>query len=204
MRLLIYDKTCVGKPGRLGLTHSWIAGALLYKGLGRFDACRGVSSWEEAFDYLANFRRDHPLSEVQYWGHGKWGLARVQRDSFALDSLRAGHPHHKALERLRQERSWAASPLLWFRTCETVGAHAGQKFAVELADFFHADVAGHTYIIGPWQSGLHRVSPGQKPDWDPEEGIRKGDATNPTRALWSWPHRPNTIHCLQSRIPPTI
>ena len=40
LRLIVYDRTCTGRPARPGLTHSWIAGAWLYGRLDRIDAAR--------------------------------------------------------------------------------------------------------------------------------------------------------------------
>ncbi|MDQ3340313.1 MAG: DUF4347 domain-containing protein [Myxococcota bacterium] len=194
MRLLVYDRTCVHDRGRLSTV--WSAGSRLYRMLGRIDASRGVESWDEAFEWLAS--HDEPIREIQYWGHGKWGRALVREDSFDADSL-AGH-HRDAIAAVRERL--APDALVWFRTCETFGAHAGHDFAQRLADTLGARVAGHTYIIAFHQSGLHGLAPGMRPDWSPEEGLASGTAADPKRALWSKRTAPRTVTALTGKIPP--
>jgi hypothetical protein len=90
---------------------------------------------------------------------------------------------------------------IWFRTCETFGAQAGHSFAERVSDFFGCRAAGHTYIIGAWQSGLHSIGPGERARWPIEEGLREGTPSAPQRAFGSAPWRPNTIHALVSDVP---
>lgn len=196
---MIYDATCTGRGVLPGLTHSWIAGALLYQGLGRLDASRGVTTWEEGLHWLADHQVERPIAEVQFWGHGKWGEARVAGDILDERSLVAGHTHEAALRRVRARLTDDA--LFWFRTCETFGAHKGHAFARDFTDYLGCAGAGHTFIIGPWQSGLHRLAPGATPHWSADEGIEEGSAALPTRALWSGRRAPNTITCLHSVVP---
>lgn len=85
--------------------------------------------------------------------------------------------------------------------CETFGAEIGQRFAKAWVDFFNCRAAGHTYIIGPFQSGLHILKPGEEPNWSPWEGLKDGTPAAPKHALWSRPSVPNTITCLHGRIP---
>ena len=91
--------------------------------------------------------------------------------------------------------------LLWFRTCETLGARPGQDFAAALADATGARIAGHTFVIGFYQSGLHCLRPGVAPHWSDSEGLARGSATQPELALTSAPNAPNTITCLSGKIP---
>ena len=197
-RLLIYDRTCRGRRWAPGLTHSWIAGALIYRGLRRFDAYRGVRSWEEALAWLA--ARRHPIAEVQYWGHGKWGELYIAQDKLDNSSLQSDSPHYPALSTIR-EKMCGPQALWWFRTCESFGAKKGQQFARAWTDFFGCRSAGHTYVIGPLQSGLHSLAPGQTPHWSAAEGIFQGSPEEPVRAYASNFRAPNTIHCLQGHIP---
>jgi hypothetical protein len=90
---------------------------------------------------------------------------------------------------------------LWFRTCETFGADRGQRFACALGDRMGVRVAGHTFVIGVWQSGLHALDPGARPSWDPREGLVEGNAARPIRAAPSMPGAPNTITCFSGSIP---
>lgn len=199
LRVIVYDRTCTGRAALPGLTHSWIAGAWLYGRLGRVDAAFGVASWAEAFAHLARIAPGRRIGEVQYWGHGKWGSARVGREVLDARALSRGAAHRAGLDTLRARL--AEDALVWFRTCETAGAHSGQRFVRDLAEHLGARVAGHTYIIGPWQSGLHCLRPGQAPAWDPAEGLREGTPAAPRRARWSRPGAPRTITCLTGELP---
>lgn len=197
MRLMIYDRTCVHTGGiPVGLTHSWIVGARLYGAMGRFDAWYGAADWTEALEWAA---RHEGISEIQFWGHGNWGLARIGSDRLDATALRSSHRLHAALESVRA--NFSPEGLWWFRTCDTLGADRGHGFARRWTDFFGGSVAGHTHIIGPWQSGLHRLQAGAKPHWPATEGVREGTAGAPRRSTWSVPGLPNTIHCLRGRIP---
>jgi len=192
VRLLVYDRTCVRKRGRL--SPIWKAGAGLYKRLGRIDAAHGVASWDEALTWLASHDEIH---EVQYWGHGKWGLAFVEEDKLDAGSLAGRHaaPLAAIRERLAPDALW------WFRTCETFGAHAGHDFAQRFSDTLGARVAGHTFIIGYHQSGLHGLAPGMRPEWSADEGLLEGTAADPQRARRSKPWSPRTVTALTAAVP---
>jgi hypothetical protein len=197
---MIYDRTCTGRGPLPGLTHSWMAGALLYRGLGRLDAWRGVASWGEALAWLADVQLERPISEIQFWGHGKWGEARVDQEILDDSALLSSSEYAPHLRRIRA-RLTGEDALWWFRTCETFGATKGHAFARAWTDYFGCAGAGHTYIIGPWQSGLHRLAVGDTPTWSDEEGLAEGSAAEPRRALWSKRTSPNTISCLHGEVP---
>ena len=179
MRVVVFDRTD-------RLTAAWAPGSLLYRALGRVDATKGVASWDEAIAYLAS--RPEPITELQYWGHGTWG--RVLVDGEALDA-----DHIARLAPLRHVL--APGALVWLRTCETFGSDVGIAFAERLADYLGARVAGHTYVIGFLQSGLHALHPGSRADWSRDEGIVAGRSS----AKWSGLREPNTITCLHNSIP---
>ena len=84
---------------------------------------------------------------------------------------------------------------------ETFGAAPGHDFARRLTDFLGCRAAGHTYIIGGWQSGLHSLAPGEQPAWSPHEGLKLGPPEAPREALWSRRSAPNTIHFLSGKVP---
>jgi hypothetical protein len=201
LRLLVYDATQRTRPPRaLGL--SWQVGSYLYRGLGHIDAALGARSFEEAFAWLATHERERPIAELQFWGHGKWGRALIDRESLDRRALSRGHPLHGGLSAFRERLSDDA--LVWFRTCETLGAEPGHTFASALSDFLGASVAGHTFVIGFFQSGLHRLRPGVKPNWSAAEGLSRGTAERPEAAFSSGPRQPNTITCLTGRIPDSV
>jgi hypothetical protein len=195
VRVVIYDRTCVTSRGHL--TPAWATGSLLYRALGRVDVRRGVSSWDEAFAFLTTV--PEPITELQYWGHGKWGAAFIAGDALDAGAIAPAGRLHAGLEALRARL--APEALVWFRTCETLGARPGIDFATRLADFLNARVAGHTYIIHAYQSGLCGVAPGAACTWSPSEGLLEGTPEAPRRARSSAPWAPRTIHFLNGRIP---
>jgi hypothetical protein len=101
--------------------------------------------------------------------------------------------------------------LVWFRCCSAFGA-SGRSFAVAAAERLRCRVAGHTHIIGFFQSGTHSLRPGERPTWAEAEGVHfqaisEGGANTTRRALGalkSSPFRPNTITCLQPDLPDGI
>ncbi len=199
---MIYDRTCTGRTLLPGLTHVWAAGGAVFSWLGRFDARLGVRSWAEALDWLAAFEPSRPIAEVQYWGHGKWGAPRVWGESLREDCLLKDHELRPRLDAVAKRMCKGRDGLWWFRTCETFGAELGQRFASAFADRLGCRAAGHTFIIGHVQSGLHSVLPGETPSWAPDEAIEEGTPEHPKRAAWSRLRAPNTITFLQSNLPP--
>lgn len=199
LRLMVFDKTCAGKHVLPGLSTAWRSGALLYRALGRLDASFGATSWDEAFGWLATFRAAEPIDEIQYWGHGNWGVVWIARDRFGAEAFASGHPLHTKLEAVRERL--APDALVWLRTCEAFGADRGLDFAARFADFTGVRVAGHTFIIDALQSGLHGVAPGVAPDWSPAEGILEGTPAAPKRARRSSPIAPRTVTCFDGTIP---
>ncbi len=201
LRLMIFDRTCAGRRGLPGLSRAWLTGGLLYRGLRRLHATRGVSSWGEALEWIASHDPSRPIASLQFWGHGKWGEARVGDEPLNVHALKPTHRLYPGLQALRERLLPDGSSLFWFRTCETLGADPGHNFARRFSEQLNARIAGHTYIIGPWQSGLHSLAPGEVPSWSPEEGLFEGSTANPKRARGSKRGEPNTIHCLQGQIP---
>ena len=113
--------------------------------------------------------------------------------------LAPGHALSPSLAAVRERLSPGAR--FWFRTCETFGAQPGYDFARAWTDYFGRAAAGHTYVIGFWQSGLHRLDPGNAPTWPLDEGLLEGTPESPRRAKPSSPREPNTIHCFDSSFP---
>jgi hypothetical protein len=221
LRLMIYDATCTRdlpwpRPSREGLlrkvhdrlevvplpglSHFWAGGGLLYAGLRRIDRFAGFTDWETALRWLAEIEPSRTIGEIQFWGHGKWGAAKIDREPLDIETLALDHRLRRPLEAIR-ERLDHDGALWWFRTCETFGAEPGHAFAQAWTEFFGCRAAGHTYVIGPWQSGLHSLEPGETPRWSVAEGLTAGTPDDPRAARWSRLGEPNTISCLHGRIP---
>ncbi|HYQ14781.1 MAG TPA: DUF4347 domain-containing protein [Polyangiaceae bacterium] len=198
LRLVVYDATQASRPPR-ALGWSWRYGTQLYRALGRVDAAYGARSFSDALAWLGRCQPAQPIQELQFWGHGKWGRIFIDAEMLDRAVLEPGHAHHRAFQTVRERLSPDA--LLWFRTCETLGAQAGHDFARALGDATGARVAGHTYVIGYFQSGLHCARPGVAPSWPVTEGLARGSADAPERALSSSPSAPNTVTCLSGSIP---
>src|SRR6187399_566015 len=198
LRLVIYDATQRSRRPR-ALGFSWQYGTHFYRALGRVDGAYGASSFADAFAWLRKHESSRAIAELQFWGHGKWGSVFIDREPLDRDLLRPGHRHHAAFSAFRERLT--PNALLWFRTCETLGARPGQDFAAALGDATGARVAGHTFVIGFYQSGLHCLRPGESPRWSDTEGLARGSAAQPEAALPSSPSAPNTIACLTGRIP---
>jgi hypothetical protein len=198
LQLVVYDRTCRGQIG-LGLTNAWSAGLRLYRVFGRVHSGYGARSFVDALDWLATVESNQRIASVQLWSHGKWGNARIGDQLLDERALLRGSALAPRLESLRARLLPGA--LFWFRTCESFGALRGQRFARAFADFMGCRVGGHSYVIGAWQSGLHGLEPGAQPSWDPAEGLAGGSPEHPIRALPSSPGAPNTISCLEARIP---
>lgn len=200
MKLLVYDRTCRGRFAP-GLSAAWATGARFYSALGRLDAHFAATSWPKALDWLASHGGDAPIDEIQFWGHGKWGDARIADGPLDVRALKPSSPLYASLCAIRGRIARGKNGLFWFRTCESFGADRGHDFAQAWSDFFGCRVAGHTYVIGYWQSGLHSILPGEIPSWSADEGLAEGTAAQPVRALLSTPFAPNTITCFDGRIP---
>ncbi|MEL6179258.1 MAG: hypothetical protein AAFS10_09900 [Myxococcota bacterium] len=210
LRVMIYDATCRTASFKLrghkrhlpiGLSHSWRAGAVLYRGWGRLDHTAGFSDWATALTWLANVEPERPLGSIQFWGHGRWGHILIDKEPLSRTALSPNHVLHGHLKAI-QERLCGPEALWWFRTCETFGAEPGHHFARTWTDFMACQAAGHTFVIGPWQSGLHSLKPGATPHWSPSEGLQAGRPDAPLKAFMSGPRYPHTIHCLQGQVPP--
>ena len=184
LRLMVYDRTCGA------LTASWWVGGHLGRAMGRLDARAGFDRWADAVRWLCDQGRSRPIGEIQYWGHGHPGYVRMAGERLDRSALEPGHPLHEALLQLRDRLAPGGQALFWFRTCETFAGPEGHAFARAWTRFFSARAAGHTFIIGPLQSGLHVLAPGEEPSWPREEGGH----------VWSSLRAPATISCLQGTV----
>lgn len=193
-RVMVYDAT----EENFLLGASWWWGAKLYRARGDVDAYKGVRSFEEMVRWLLSLNTD--LSEVQFWGHGWFGFFAIAKRWISARVLdpKDDRGLYPLLVDLRS-RFVGDDALWWFRTCSTFGGEMGHEFAKEWANFFEMTVAGHTHIIGPWQSGLHTLGVDEEPGWDAREGWT-GSPSKP-KGKHSFPWVPNTIFATQGDIP---
>lgn len=199
LRLVVWDATGHGAARvQPALTASWRYGVKLY-GLRpsstRVDATFGATCWQDAFAWLCSVRPGERIDEVQYWGHGLPGRVLIATDVLTSMSLAPGAPLAADVDAFVARLS-GPQALVWFRTCGAFGGAVGHAFAAACASRFGCRVAGHTFIIGPLQSGLHTVSPSSPPSWPLTEGQGAAGAL-----LSSSPSAPNTISCLHGAIP---
>ncbi len=198
VRYLLFDTTCVGQDGRAPLSWVWRAGARLFRLLGRFDGVFGARSWPEALDWLT--RQPGPITEVQFWGHGRFGRALIDRDVLDARALSPSHPLYSRLCLVRDQLE-GPKALWWWRTCETYGADSGHAFAAAWTAFLGCRTAGHTHVIAAYQSGLVGLHPGQHPFWPADLGILRGTPASPELGVSSRGREVRTIHLL-TRYPP--
>ncbi len=193
------DGTSSGGPG---LSPAWYAGTLLHRLTGAADATLGARTWTEALAWATRTaeERGRPVGSLQVWGHGGWGFMRLGDTRLDEGSLR---PEHALAPLLDAFRAHLAGPeaALWLRCCSAFGAAAGRRFAVAASRRLQCRVAGHTYIIGPFQSGTHSVRPGQEPAWDPSEGVTCDAGGVAVSPKWSGPFEPATVSCLRLGLP---
>lgn len=182
----------------VGLTHSWFAGGRLYRWMRWIDRCEGFSSWESALKWVAEYEGDRPIQQLQVWGHGSPGRSWFSGEPIHKSSVTYG-PHSENLQKIASRMT--DDGLIWFRNCSVFAGTRGREFGKAWAKNMDCRIAAHTYIIGPFQSGLHCLSPGQEPAWDPMEGIAAGTPDRPTKLKNSLPWSPNTTFMLSSDVP---
>lgn len=179
----------------LGLTHSWIAGGMLYRFFGQIDEYRGFLSWTDALLWLGSTDRKNKIKEVQFWGHGTPGRSWMLEDG-CLDANSPTSQQYGDLLRILRERL-TPDARLWFRNCSVFAGEPGHNFARKWTDFFQCRVSAHTHIINFWQAGLHTARPGIAPHWPVEEGRVDGVDGREISKYSS----PNRITCLHNYFP---
>lgn len=180
------------------LRFSWVTGGHFYKLFRGVEETKGCYNWTEALNYLSNVDSDKKIKSIQFWGHGSPGRVWINGDFLSVRSLLASSTHRSYLLKLKERLT--PESVIWFRSCNVFAGQEGYLFAIAFSQFMNCVVAGHTFIVGPWQSGLHTIKPGERPSWSKEEGIKKKE-NGETQMLWSKPWSPNTIFCLTGQIP---
>lgn len=191
LSLMFYDNSVWAKEM---LVNTWTAGGKLYKLFRNVDHFIGVSSWEEAFEWLNTVAPGQKIKQIQFWGHGSPGKVWINGKSlsrFVKNPASAYHEHALELKKRLTEDS-----TIWFRSCAVFSRQEGHDFAKDMSTFFNCKIAAHTYIVAFFQSGLHSLKPGQTPSWSITEGVNLDGKT-----LWSRINSPNTIICLQGVVP---
>jgi len=146
----------------------------------------GVSSWHDALDKITDaVPPGTRLMELQLWGDGAPGMPTINGKS-------APDIFWKELANLVM-----ADSLVWFRMCSVFFGHKGQAFAERTANELNCRIAGHTRVIGPLQSGLWTLRPGQTPRWADGMATDHGDWQD-YKSSW---HAPRTIFCTTMKVP---
>lgn len=195
LRLMTYDASDWDFDQGGLLTRSWYAGAILYKLCRAIDLVKPAKSWAEALQWVTHIEPDKKIDMWQFWGHGLPGAAYINGEAIKSSIFDENHPLHSYLIKLRNRLHPKST--VWFRTCLTFNGKQGKEFAKLLSNFLGCRVAAHTFLIGPFQSGLHTLVPGQEPCWPDNEGL---DEKTGKRHM-SYPWHPNTISCLRGSIP---
>jgi hypothetical protein len=197
-RVATPDGRAIGSPG---LSPIWRAGTILHRLTRAADASLGATSWVEALTWAAATSRERgrPIASVQVWGHGGWGSMAIGGTTLDAAALRPDHALAGPLDAFSRALA-GPEALFWMRCCSAFGHSVGQRFAEALAVRLGCRVAGHTHIIGFFQSGTHSLRPGEKAGWPADEGVRKSDG-RATGALTSTPGAPNTVSCLSLGFP---
>jgi len=192
------DGRALGSPG---LSPIWRAGTVLHRLTGAADASLGATSWSEALAWAADTSRarGRPIGSVQIWGHGGWGSMALGKTALDAAALRPDHALAAPIDALRGCLDGPES-LFWMRCCSAFGHSIGQRFAEALALRLGCRVAGHTHIIGFFQSGTHSLRPGERAGWPVDEGVLREDG-RATGARWSTRSAPNTVSCLSLGLP---
>ena len=193
LRVMLFDKSCRGRGLAPGLSHAWGGGGVLFRALGRFDAVHGAWSWSAALDWLIAVSTDHPIAEIQFWGHGEWGGLWIDEELMTAAALAPGHYLHDRLATVRDRLVPGGSALWWFRSCDVFGTQTGHDFARAWTRFFGCRAAGHTHHIMMLQSGLHVLGPDEEPTWPLDEGIEPGLAHARESSLRA-PHTITFLH----------
>lgn len=198
-RLMIYDQTTIVDGLDLktdALAYSWALGGELYRSLRSLDKIKGVSSWNEALNWILIEGKKEPISMIQYWGHGSPGCAHI-----GLDVLVNNDTWDNEIKEISTYLT--DDCLFWFRTCATFAGIHGQKFAKDFANKICCRVAGHTYNINFFHSGLHAVLPNESPTWSTNEGV-ESFIDNHYILKKSSIFAPSTIICLQANLPKNL
>jgi hypothetical protein len=177
---------------------SWITGGHFYKMFRSLEEVKGCLGWHEALEYLISVQPERKIDSIQFWGHGSPGTVWINGETLNMRSLLASSKHRALLLKLKERLS--SDSVVWFRSCNVAATSEGQLFMQSLANILGCRIAAHTFIVHPWQSGLHTVGPGEEPDWPVDEGVSV-NKDGSLKMLISKPWSPNTVFCLTSKIP---
>lgn len=176
MKIVLFDSS---EGGALGW--SWSVGSFR-PGWTRIGAGSWLNDADSKLD--AAVRPGTRLKELQIWGHGTPGAPEM--DGEPMPSL--------FVDRL--SLLVEPSSLVWFRSCSTFFGNSGQAFAERTSNKLGCRIAGHTHVIGIWQSGLYSVEPGLAGDWP----TNKYSNCDWTKLKSGWRER-RTINCLRMSFP---
>ena len=198
LRLMIYDRSCPRPWFLPGLSQVWGLGRHLYRALGRLDASRGAASWAEALDWLATVQPEAPIAEIQFWGHGRWGLARIgERGARRQRAAAPGTPTTPGWRACAIGCCPDGDALWWFRTCETFGTETRAGLRPRLDTLFRLPRRRPHLRDRRLAERAAFAAPGASARLVGRRGRGAGRLAEPD----SGPGAPNTITFLHGRIP---
>ena len=181
MRVIIYDASEKSYLGR-----SWKIGAALFKARGVVDLIIPAHSWDEAFKALGDLP-PRSVKRIQVWGHGSPGRPLIAGERAPT----------QALIGVLRSVMFGAFSSIWFRACSVAQGDDGKRWVGHVAQAAGCRVAAHTFIVGPWQSGLRVALPDDPPSWSSREGNDPATGEH----LWSRPGAVRTVSMMAADIP---
>lgn len=170
----------------------------LYRTFCHTKLVKGFDSWSDALHWVNGVEYGHPIRSLQVWGRGGFGSVFIGERCLNIRALSTESHFYGDLVTLRARLTPDAT--IWFRSSHTFGSDIGQRFAEAFTKFMGCTVAGHTYGLNAFHSGLRTLEPGTKPDWPELEGLvdaRDGTMQKAGSAPWF----PRTILFTQNTIP---
>ena len=184
-RVLLVDASAYD-PLRL----TWRVGHLI-ESRQRFTHRLYVHSWDEAMERLCAIGEREKLSELQFWGHGAPGRVLIGHHVLDANYLQSSALFQRWMA--MEPFQLSPSPLIWFRTCETMRGDVGRSFAEQLSGLLRCRVAGYTQYIHVLQRGLVMVSPGGEACWS-DEATAGG-------SVWFYTFSPSALSPIWPRLP---
>lgn len=191
-KCIIYDRT-VRSPVLWLTWRLWAWFLLLTR---RVSRVYGAASVSDAMSYLVHtyFLEAVEWQQVQFWCHGRPGQVLIGQTTLTKNCTADEWATLKDLSEVIPRDC-----MVWFRSCSTFAGPAGKEFANWIAATLACHVAGFTYTIWFFQSGLRCVGWVGQARFPNDVQIVPADwsALEGGTGVLSWPWKPRTISALQ-------